>query len=1128
MKRGALHTPVALIIGLAIAGPLPAPVFLWTGIENGWKAQTPPPYPGDGSAIVEVGDALRQTIPFTGNIDLSQLVFTEDDGFRLTSTAGPITLTLRNGIDTSADQFVRVDFSSDLTVSLPQNQTWQLGEGGGATLHGPLSGAGNLTVDGYTGALVLANLTGTPSSHSGAITMQLSSAAPLNSGLTLAVWGANSLGTGPITFTNGGILSVHQAPTLTNNLVLNNGPLLPGQVNHHAVRIRSWDSPATTLSGSVTLANNTTLGSLTGFENRFSVQFPNSTGAFPQPGSITRYPVIFSGPIGEAGGSRTLNVVGQGVLIFSGSNTYTGGTKVGFAGTAGSATEVNQGGSLIFANSGAIPATGLIQSGLTNTNAASGYVGFAATAFTTPGSLQTVLNTKLVPGSSGAVGVDTLPGESTQTFSDAINLTNFNTTATGGIRLGTATSAILTGTITPQLTTHYNFGNGGGRLYVQSNLINLTTATQVLTNSTGAALELYLQGTNSYSGGTVANTGFLVFDGAGAIPASGQLTAGASSTSVGSGYLGHTQATGLAPAAFLAKFNQANTWGVIGFDTNTPGTPHVVSNLDLTGFNDGVFIGTKSEATLTGTIGLTTVANPNNAANTLRVTAATGGKLDIQSVLADGAQPLSVLVGPAGSFQKMADGRVLFSGANTYSGGTNVSGFGGITLVANSSAAFGTGALTLQPQGGMIGLEAGAPGVTLGNNIIFATPTSGGTPILHLGGTQDFTLGGDISGPAAPGSFGLGQVSLAQPITVSLTGANGAFDGAFSLFDGTLHFATDTAAGGGSLFFNGPGGTAKFTSSTPVLHGLSGDLGGTIRIGDTTTLIISRDDPAADYSFAGTITGLTGPSAGSLVVTGAALDADFVYLSGSNQYSGGTSITGTGALALGHDSAAGSGPITINATNGGLALNSNVTLTNPIILTQGGLAGLGTFAPTSFNGTPGAPVVIGANQVIIPGVPDDFATPGKLTISGNLSFATGGSFQWLMQDPSDPEGYSLLYISGNLDLTTVAPGTLTLELTSIDSTGLSGSPSDGIVFGQSYTVPIMETGGSILGFDPAKFSFDTTSFQGGEIPSSFFSVTADTNRLYLNFTAVPEPSTWALLILGAGFVGVTAWRRRRA
>ncbi len=1138
----------AIVFGCLLTASF-AQTYIWTGVGDGWRGPSAPT--GTGGETLVFGDAVRDVIHLPSTFSINSLDFTIDDGFRFVPSGASSALTITGGIDGSGLTGFRADFADNIFTTLSGAQTWNLGETGTVTFHGKLSGTAGLTITGSNQTLLLANTSGNASDFTGTLTLAPESTAAVGSVSTLVLWGADSIGTGSVVFANGGNLITHDAPTLANNFTLNNGSLLSGQVAYAPVRFRMWDAPGTTLTGTITLANNTTLFANTGFANKLTAEYPNNTGVRPLPGPITRRPLLISGNIVETGGVRSLNITGPGMVILGGTNTYTGGTNVGFGPNLTTGANVNANGTLIFATASAIPTTGAILSGQANNTPNPGYVGIATSAVPNAGDFAAFL-AKFNPGSTGAVGLDSLtaglPSGSPSTFTDSINLTGFTTTAFEGIRLGTATSVTLAGTLTPQLTANYNFGNGGGKLYVQSNLVNLTTSTYVVTNNNGVALMLYLKGTNTYTGGTYANNGFIIFDGASSIPGSGILRAGGSAVNIGQSYLGFTDTTlgGTAVngatllSGLFTRFDKPNTWGVVGFDSTNVNTPITVNNLDLTGFNNGVFIGTTTKAVLTGGLGTTTELAGGNAADTYRFTAADGGTLVVDATLFDGVGSRAVIVGVPGGFQKMGDGTVVLSSANNYTGGTTINSFSSITLAGATNTSFGTGAITLAPQANNnIGLSAATAGRNFANNIVFAqaAPGTGFTPQLMLTGSNDFTLSGNISGPplsnapsdANPNGTGVGLIALANPspINVTLTGDNSGYYGSWQVQNGVLTFASANAAGRGVLQLDSDNATAAFTTSGS-LHGINGRNGGHLHLDNGITLTFDTSTIDGFYEFGGTITapGDVNTTAGLVVTAGT--PGEILYLYGNNQYSGGTSITGYGVLGLGTGSSAGTGTITVNATNGqgGLILNDSVTLTNALLLTQGVLGGLGTFAPTSFNGTPGAPITIGANQGVFPGVPDDFF-PGKLTFSGNTVFANGGGFVFGLQDASHSEGFGSLFITGNLDLTSVSLASFDLFLETYDAFGEEGLAA-GITLGNGYQFTLIETGGTISGFSADKFVIDSSLFQNDLYPASAFTLTADTQHIYLNFQAVPEPSTYALLALGSGWVAFALRRRRRA
>jgi len=1110
MKR--LST-LALCALLSVAARVEAPaqaLVYWTGIlPTGWQGGITPV---DGDNIY-LGNAVNEDVTLTGSISLNAVVLAPGGDKYTIDSPSAVTLDLAGGLVAGDTGFGRLVIQPNVTLSVAGSQAFDAGNNT-IVVYSKLTGTGApvFLATGGGGAFLFVNVGG-PNDYTGNTTVGDGTYAP-----TFSFWSGSPFGsTGSVNFLNGGTLIAHNSETITNSLTLDT----VGSSN--ALIIRSWDAPLT-FTGPVTLANNTTITAQT---TSTAYGFANGAGSLPVPGQMSRNPIIFSGAIGQTGGARALTVQGPGIAVLSGANTYTGGTTVS--------------GSLIFATNAAIPASGTV------TINANGYAGLGDLS---AGNFAAQIAAHFNLTSTGAIGVDTLPGNpTTVTLSDSINLSNqggngttpLNFTA-GNVRLGTATSAILAGSLTPQ-GNNYLFGNGGGTLFVQTALGDTAgngvsfTGRQLQLNNTGPVpLKLWLQGVNTYTGGTSSNTGFVIFDGAAAVPATGSLLANGSSTNVGGSYLGFTDnvlgatPTGAAVTTQLNLFNKTGTWGIVGFDSFNVGSPITINNLDLTGFNNGVFVGTATSAILTGTITPTTVTNANNAANTLRLTAGNGGTLTVNSALADGGSALALMLGSPGTANPyFSNGTISLNGANTYTGGTTLNASAqGLTVGLGSSSALGNGTLTvLGAANGLAALQATTGGVNLANNI-----TLSNTPALYLQGTNSLTLSGAISG--------LGTIQLQRPTTAAagaatLAGNNAAFDGNINVQNSTLTLAQNNAAGQANLNFLDSSSSVVFAGAAtlPKIYGISGDSGSLVLPNGTGTVLTFQmdDDTTHSGDFGGVISGAGGTVTDAAVVVNSSNNSsnDTLYLHGHNLYSGGTTISGYGVLGLGYSDSAGSGPVTVSATNGGLILNTGVTFTNPLVFNSGGLAGLGTFAPSSVTGTgqTAGKITFGAGQLVFPGIPGGGTqTPGQLTIQTNVAFAAGGSFREMIQDPTASGGYGVLAIQGDLDLSLVAASSFVIALESIDITNRPGY-STAIAWGQTYSIPIIQTTGSILGFNAAGFTFDTSSFQNGLADAGSYSLSVASGKtLVLTFTAVPEPSTWALLATGAGLLGLTALRRR--
>jgi fibronectin-binding autotransporter adhesin len=940
-------------------------------------------------------------------------------------------------------------------------------------------GTGGLIID--TGATVFTSYTPSQVSASTPGTVQLQSSLGLVLGAaqtwtlasgTSALVASPVSGNGTLTLAGDGFVSFSGNNTRTGDTVLTGGALGVGHNNALGTGALRVNGNSTLYTGSTrSLANALFLNASSlilqayGSELRFTG--PVTLGAnatLNTTGSI----VYVDGDIGETGGARFFTASGTAPVVLSGNNTYTGGTQV-FTGH------------LLFRNALSVPATGSISTD------PQGYVGAGFATNIVSGYLS-----KFSPANtSGTIGFDTDPAAaSANIIAEPIDLTGFNSLA----RLGTATRATLSSnaTITPAAA-GYRFGGGGGTLRVESRLTG--TGTSVTADSSqGTELTIYLTyndlilGGNNYTGPTNATHAAIVF-GSGSAPLTSTFTLGAG------GYIG-TQDLALLPSSWIGNFATSTLTGMIGWDTPNVASPIVVGSIltpiDLgrfTGNGATIALGTTSAATLAGAITL-----PANQAD-YHFGGYKGGWLTVNSTLS-GAR--AVRIGDAYGDIPDVDrndltriSSVFLGGNNTHSGGTFL--YSG-RLVLDHASALGTGALTVDRIGGTVDPKV--------ETSLTANPTFGNALLVggafNLGGANSFGWSGAIAN-----ATGAGRITKYGASTLTLSGNNTAFTRGFYIDEGTIAFTTDTAAGTGSIDFGSAvGATAAFTSSAPSIGGLdSSPSTARVTVGSGTTLTINQ---ASSGTFRGQISG-----SGAIIKSGSGA----LRLEGNNTYSGGTTIT-AGTVTAAASSALGSSAVTLNGATSELNLLSGVTLANSLSIGANGglLAGSGVFTSN---------VAIGTGSGLSPGNP-----VGTLSFTNGLTWGQGGYLRADVQNATGGAGvgWDSVQVTGTLTFNATTGAPFTIFLRTVDSTGAAGSAVN-FVPTNAYSWTIL-TSTNLSGFNPNAVTLDTSGFTSA-VNGGTFSLSTSSNNLIVDFTPVPEPETWALLVTGLGIAGYQALRRRR-
>uniref|UniRef100_UPI003F80D3E5 autotransporter-associated beta strand repeat-containing protein n=1 Tax=Xanthomonas sp. 0924 TaxID=2835534 RepID=UPI003F80D3E5 len=818
---------------------------------------------------------------------------------------------------------------------------------GGLTLQGanaltiasPIVGTGALTKTG-TGAL---GLTGS-NTFSGGVNL-------LGGSVTVGTNGA--LGTGAVNVSAGSVLS-SAAVDLPNAFVLNDfigiggaNTLRIGGGISGAGALNKIGTGTLTLGGSNTYAGGTTLGAGTlRIETNTALGAGTVTAAGGQ--LDTSAPLTLANNValtntlglGASGNALTLtgtlagaggvNKTGTGTLALNGANTFAGGTtlasgtlQLGSASALGTgglnvtgasnlsssapltvANGISLGGPLNWTGAQALTLSGAINGGGSLIKSGAGDLTLTGNnAYTGGTSLSTG---RLVVGSNAALGTGTL-------------------TASGG-ELDATAAATLGNTIA--LTGSLGVGSSGNAL----NLTGAIGGTGAL-NKLGTG-SLTLGGLNTYAGGTNLTAGTLQVA-SGTALGTGALNVNGNAALQNTAATSLSNAIALTPGALTLSGAQALTLsGAIS------GTGSLIKSGsgDLTLSGNNLYSGgtTLSAGTLTvgsdtalGVGALSAAAGTtldNATVSTLANAIALAGLVNVGG---SNALTLTGAITGVGSLDKLGPASLTLAGNNSYTGGTRLSAG---SLILGSDTALGLGTLTV--GGGLLDSTAAR---VLANNVALEAD-------LQLGGSQDLTLTGAVSGVGGVVKDGNAALTLAGP---------NSFAGGVDLNAGALLIGDGAALGTGALTA-ADGTQLQATAATTI--------GNAVVLNGALSLTGNND-----LGVTGIVSG-----AGSLIKQGAGA----LTLTGNNVYTGGT-LLDTGILSVGSDSALGTGALTA-ADGTQLTASTAVTLQNAVNVA-------GQLAIDGQNLTLDG-VVDGAGRLIKNGTQ-------TLTLNGNNTWAGGLQLQ---------------------------------------------------------------------------------------------------------------------------------------
>ena len=1006
-----------------------------------------------------------------------------------------------------------------------------------ANLYNFAGALGTMTFNPTTAALELGNLTVGRNSGTGTFVLGGTNAASRVSGVISDGSGANVGGLSAVTKTGSGTWTMTGTNTYSGTTLISAGVLQVG----------AGSTTGTLGSGAVT--NNASL-------------VINRSDA-----------ITIANPIG---GSGSLTKQAAGNLTLSGANNYTGATLV----SAGTLTAAS---GALSATSG-ITVNGAIFSAVNYNLAATLALDASATAtisaadlnisgaVTNAGTTADALN---FSASTGKITLASLAGAGKTRFgSDAdvtggvsegnvtvvgalgANITGGTVTAgsiSGNVSAGTVSAATLTGnvsggavTLTGLLTGNVTAGTVSagsmtgdvgssvtvsgalnGVITAGTNSIGSLTSTSVTggTNTiTGAATVTTVNGGTTTVGGVAAittlTTGTLNLNGATA--SIGTLTAGTVN-------LGTTALT-VNDGTFAGLLAGANgslikaTSGVLTLTgANTFGGGTTISAGELIIQNAGA-LGTGAITVAAGAI-----LDLNNLGVSNAITVATGGTIEggptTASVTTTGSTSVTTVLTGTGGLDKADGGELTLTTPNFFTGAVTANTAGAVikaAFLSDTSSSLGAGDLT-DPTKLVLG-----SGATLQFTGSTATTTS-----------RSFTVNGAaalaVDAAAAPLTFSSSSIMALDPADPTPELKLVANNSGVNRFEAQIS-AADIAAGRGlaNLAIDGTGkwvlgGSAnRFKGDVRVDVGGGATLGfesGALGTGSTFTNSVIEVANGSKLAWSGTNS--DDISSRLSVPAGATAKLDLgnntVTFASAPIMGSGASLQKEGSGALKIAAAVNAPTLNVAVSSGLLAVNGTL---GAITLTSGAtLGGSGTISSAN----------VGTGATLAPG-----NSPGTLNAT-TLVLGPGSTFDWEVQNTTDQtNGFDKINLSGNLDLSGVAPGQkVNFRIISRLGNGDGNQSGNPLNFDPPGGVSTIKTfafgtvGGVLLNAGTTNisdvFTFDLSQFtysDGSASNAGLWSIDYSQANGTIMLTAVPEPSTYGFG-LGALALAAAAIRRRR-